>query len=68
MRRRKKKCNYHALRYDQHEIARDSNPSLWASAVHLVLLQGDLAPLEAQHEFAALCPDVNILCHLFDLL
>lgn len=35
---------------------------------HLVLLQGDLSPLEAQHEFGPLRLDVNVLRGLFDLL
>lgn len=35
---------------------------------YLVLLQGDLPPLEAQHELGVLCSDVNVLGHLFDLL
>ena len=47
---------------------REPNPSPRASEGHLVLLQGDLALLEAQHQFGALRLDVNLLRHLFDLL
>lgn len=34
---------------------------------YLVLLQGDLSPLEAQHQLCVFCPGVTVLCHLFDL-
>ena len=34
---------------------------------YLVLLQSDLCLLEAHHQLSVFCPDVALLCHLFDL-
>lgn len=42
--------------------------SVSGGAAHLILLQGDLTPLEAQHQLRVLRPDVTVLRHLFDLL
>lgn len=47
---------------------RPGTVAVTSPARHLVLPQGDLPPLEAQHEFGVLCSRVNVLGHLFDLL